>query len=538
MTGGRTVAKVLKKFGVEHLFTLCGGHIMDIYEGCNEVGIRVIDFRHEQSAAFAADAYGRLKKIPGVAAVTAGPGVMNAVTAVANSFKAQTPMILIGGQAPSFFVGKGALQEMNHTDVLKPITKWSATVPTVNDISEFLHRAFEISISGVPGPVFLEMPADILFSSSEQPSFREMNIEKPKYHKEKISEISELLMKSERPVLLLGSQALFSPYHTHAKEICEKIGVPVFLSGMARGALGRDHPLILRFSRKRSLKEADLVILAGTPLDFRLDYGRSFGDLTKIIRLDLSAEELGRNRKGDISEECDPLEILFEVSKKVEGTPKRCEEWIEMLKNEDEKKERESLKEAELEVSPVNPVKFSKIIDELLPENSIIIGDGGDIVGTAAYFVKPSFSGGWLDPGPLGTLGVGAPFAIAAKLARPDCDVFVIFGDGSFGFNCMEYDSAVRHKIGFVGIIGNDAGWTQIKRAQVPMYGKATATELDWTRYDKLVEALGGYGEYVEKPQDMKSALLRCLEKSRQSIPTVLNVKIGETQFRKGSISM
>ncbi|GBD03645.1 Acetolactate synthase large subunit IlvG [bacterium HR19] len=541
MTGGRLVGKILAKYGVKNLHTLCGGHIMEIYEGCADYGVRVVDYRHEQAAVFAADAAGRVSGIPGVAAVTAGPGVMNGVTGVANAWRAQSPLILIGGQAPTFLRGKGALQELDHVSVLKPITKWAVQVPDVSSIPDYLSRAFRAAMDGVPGPVYIEIPMDILFSPSEDISALEYSFTRPRASEKTVQEILSAIRRSQKPVIIMGSQIAWSSFKDKVKDIVDKLGIPVFLNGLARGCLGKEHPLLFRFCRKQALANADLVILAGVPLDFRLDYGRQIRDEAFLVRLDLDPEELRRNREGNISEVCDPLSALAGVAERFDNS-NRFEKWVDELKSYEDVRRRNSYQEASQDKIPINPLRLCRDLADFIDsigEKVIIVGDGGDIVGSAAYFLKPTHLGGWLDPGPLGTLGVGAPFAIGAKLEKPDHEVFVLFGDGAFGFNAFEYDTAVRLEIPFVGVIGLDGAWTQIKRAQVPMYGRAIATDLAYTRYDKVVEALGGYGEYVENPSDIIPALSRALEFSRKNKkPSCVNVRIGETEFRKGSISM
>lgn len=542
MTGGKLVGKILSRYGIKHLHTLCGGHIMEIYEGCADYGIRVVDYRHEQAAVFAADAAGRVSGIPGVAAVTAGPGVMNAVTSVANSWRAQTPLIVIGGQAPTFFRGKGALQEMDHVEVMKPITKWAVQVTNTREIPDYLSRAFSAAMDGVPGPVYIEFPVDILFDQTDDAEALEYSFRRPEASEKTVKAIKEAIKSSSRPVLIIGAQALWSKYKGEIRRICERLGIPTFLNSFARGALGKEHELYFRFCRKQALERTDLVILAGVPLDFRLDYGKQINEQAFLVRLDLDPTELKRNREGNISEVCDPISALHKLAEISDWSPTAFSDWIKELTSYERSRMTKTLDEAKSESIPINPLRLcreiAKFIEEL-GEKVLIIGDGGDIVASASYFVKPTHIGGWLDPGPLGTLGVGAPFAIGAKLEKPDHDVFVIFGDGAFGLNGFEYDTAVRLKIPFVGIIGNDGSWTQIKRAQIPMYGRAIATELGFTRYDKVVDALGGFGGYVEDPQDIGKALESALRFSRsEKKPSVVNVKIGETEFRKGSISI
>lgn len=519
-----------------HLFTLSGGHIMEIYEGCADVGVPVIDFRHEQSAGFAAEAAARLTRRIGVCAVTAGPGVMNVVTAVANAWRSQTPMIVIGGQAALPTIGMGALQEMDHVSVLKPITKWSVQVPSPKAIPEYLSRAFTAATSGVMGPVFLECPMDILFDRANAEEVEiPTEIEPFAVSDADVSAAAELLRAAERPVLLLGSQILFSPHASRIQALVEALGIPTFTNGMARGALGAQHPLYFLHARKAALAQADLVLLAGVPLDFRLNYGTSIAEQAQLIRIDRDPAELARNRQAAVSACGDPGDFLAKLTRIFTPPAHAWNPWKETLQREEQARQARIEAEAATSTRPVNPLRMGLEINRLLSPKSIVIGDGGDIVGSAAYTVRPRGLGQWLDAGPLGTLGAGAPYAIAAKLLYPDSDVWVIFGDGAFGLNGMEYDTAVRFNLPFVGVIGNDAAWTQIKRAQLPFYGRAIATELHLTRYDKMVEALGGWGTFVQDTGELPEALKAALASQK---PALVNVHIGETDFRKGSISM
>jgi acetolactate synthase-1/2/3 large subunit len=535
-TGGRHLARLLKEYGMTHLFTLSGGHIMEIYEGCADVGVPVIDFRHEQAAGFAAEAAARLTRKIGVCAVTAGPGVLNVVTAVANAWRSQTPMIVIGGQAAQPTIGKGALQEMDHVAIMQPITRWATRITKPSEIMDVVARAFQAATSEVPGPVFLEVPMDVLFDQvPEKPLFIDDEIKPYDAHHAAIKAAAELLREAQRPVLLLGSQVLFSEVAPEIRGIVETLGIPTFTNGMARGALGAEHPLLFIHSRRKALAEADLVILAGVPLDFRLNYGESISAQAKLIRVDRDAAELRRNRPGDISEWTDPGVFLAALAKVAPEPAHGWKPWKDLLRQEEAAREARIAAEAATSTRPVNPLRLCAEVNKLLTPKSIVIGDGGDIVGTAAYVIRPRGLGQWLDAGPLGTLGAGAPYAIAAKLLRPDSDVWVIFGDGAFGLNGMEYDTAVRFNLPFVGVVGNDAAWMQIKRAQIPFYGRAIATELLPSRYDKMVEALGGWGAWVEDTADLPGALQAALNSQK---PALVNVRISETDFRKGSISM
>ncbi|MEN2992209.1 MAG: thiamine pyrophosphate-binding protein [Bacteroidia bacterium] len=535
-TGGKLIARALRDIGMTHLFTLSGGHIMEIYEGCADLGVPVIDFRHEQAAGFAAEAAARLTRRIGVCAVTAGPGVMNVVTAVANAWRSQTPMIVIGGQAAQPTLGMGALQEMDHVAVLAPITKWSVRVPSPREIPDYVQRAFEAATSGVMGPVFLECPMDILFDRAGSVGVEMDGAIAPLPVAEReVQQAADLLRQAQRPVLLIGSQILFSPQAPHIKALVEVLSLPTYLNGMARGLLGAEHPLFFLHSRKAALAQADVVILAGVPLDFRLNYGASIAEGAQLIRIDRDPSELQRNRPGAVSAHGDPGDFLQRLAQTFKPPLTAWREWKEQLLAEEQQRQARIHAEAAASTRPVNPLRLGLEIDKLLTPKSIVIGDGGDIVGSSAYTIRPRGLGQWLDAGPLGTLGAGAPYAIAAKLLFPDSDVWVVFGDGAFGLNGMEYDTAVRFNLPFVGVIGNDAAWTQIKRAQLPMYGRAIATDLRLTRYDQMVEALGGWGCFVEDTAELPGALERARASGK---PALVNVHIGETEFRKGSISM
>ncbi len=535
-TGGRYLARLLKEYGMTHLFTLSGGHIMELYEGCADVGVPVIDFRHEQAAGFAAEAAARLTRKIGVCAVTAGPGVLNVVTAVANAWRSQTPMIVIGGQAAQPTIGKGALQEMDHVAIMQPITRWATRITKPSEIADTLARAFQAATSEVPGPVFLEVPMDVIFDRApESPPYVDDEIQPYDASSQSVRETAELLGAAQRPVLLIGSQILFSEVAPEIRGIVETLGIPTFTNGMARGILGAEHPLLFLHSRRKALTEADVVILAGVPLDFRLNYGESISAEAKLIRIDRDPNELKRNKPGDVSEWTDPGVFLAALARMAPEPPHGWKSWKETLRQEEAAREARMAAEAASSARPVNPLRLCAEINKMLTPDSIVIGDGGDIIGTAAYVIRPRGLGQWLDAGPLGTLGAGAPYAIAAKLLRPQSDVWVVFGDGAFGLNGMEYDTAVRFNLPFVGVIGNDAAWTQIKRAQIPFYGRAIATELLPSRYDQMVEALGGWGTWVEDTADLPTALEAALQSQK---PALVNVRISETDFRKGSISM
>jgi acetolactate synthase-1/2/3 large subunit len=546
MHGGRIVAQALRREGVSHVFTLCGGHVMSIYDGCLDEGIAVVDVRHEQSAAHAADGWARVTGNPGVAIVTAGPGLTDAVTGVATAWRANIPMVCIGGQAPRFFQDMGGLQDMAHVDLMRPITKWAVSVPNSRRLGEYVSNAFRVATTNVPGPVFLEMPLDFLFDNVEpkdvvapEKSRTEAGIAPdPRY----VEKAFELLRAAERPVCLVGSQLFWSRRREAYPEFVKTFGMPVYVNGQARGSLDPDDPHWFLQTRKDALKRADLVLVFGTPLDFRIGYGRAshINAEAKLIHVDLDGRELGKNRGCDVGIIGDTglvMEALTAAAIDARFKGELWRGWVAELRSLEKKKWEALAPQLSADDTPINPLRVCAEVDRLLTPDTIVIGDGGDFVGSAANVLRPRGFGHWLDAGPLGTLGAGPGYAMAAKLASPKSDVIIMYGDGAFGLNMMEFEACIRQKINIVGVIGNDAAWMQILRGQEQMYGpdRTPACKLAPSRYDKMVEALGGHGEWVERPEEVRPALERAL---RCGKPAVVNVRIGTSDFRKDAISV
>ncbi len=544
--GGRLVARALRAEQVPFIFTLCGGHVMPIYDGCLDEGIGVIDVRHEQTAAHAADGWARVTGRPGVAVVTAGPGLTDAVTGVASAHRANVPMIIIGGQGPRPFADMGSLQDMNHVELMRPITKWAIAVPEGRRIPEYLSMAFRTATTGLPGPVFLEMPIDQLFDAYEvekvqfPTSYRsEAGIAgDPRY----IEQALALIKQAAHPVALVGTQLRWSVRREAYPEFARTFGMPIYVNGLGRGSLPPEDPHFFSRTRKPALLGADVVLIFGTPLDFRLGYGRDshINPAAKLIQVDLDPRELGRNRPCDVGIVGDTGLVMEQLTQAAKGegySKAMVKPWLDEMRQRERAAFEKVRPELESDAVPINPLRACKDIADSVGENAIFVGDGGDFVATAASIVRVYQSGHWLDPGPLGTLGVGPGYAMAAKLAKPASPVIIIYGDGSFGLHAMEFEACIRQKINVVGVVGNDAGWTQIRRGQVQLYGaeRSVATALSFTRYDKVVEALGGHGEYVERPQDIRPAMERALGAGK---PALVNIKIGGSDFRKDAISI
>lgn len=543
--GGRLVAQALKRHGTSHLFTLCGGHIQAIYDGCLDEQIRVVDVRHEQTAGHAADGWARVTGKPGVCAVTAGPGVTDVVTALANAQRAGVPMVVFGGAGPSQLADMGSLQDMNHLELVRSVTKWSVRVGETRRIVEYVDAAFRIAQADVPGPVFLEVPLDLLMNFADDadlPATRPMPPSRPAGDPNVIAKAAELLSRAERPVVIVGTQLRWSPGYGSGvvKKCADAWGVPFFLNGMARGALPQDHPAFFARSRRAALGRTDLVLVFGTPFDFRLDYGRAISPDGKVVQVDLDGRELGRNRGVDLAIDGDTGLVLQQL---LDAAPKARDGWrgwLDETRAAETKSRGKMAAEIASDSTPVNPLRACAEIDKRLGKDDVVVGDGGDFVATAAYVLKMQAPQIWMDPGPLGTLGVGPGYAMAAALARPNATTWLVYGDGSFGLHAMEFEAMARQKIPVLAVIGNDAGWTQIRRGQVEMYGepRAVATGLEYTRYEKVVEACGGVGFFCESPQDVGAALDRALEAVRAGRPACVNIELAKSDFRKGAISV
>ncbi|XP_052067648.1 2-hydroxyacyl-CoA lyase 2-like [Mytilus californianus] len=580
--GGDIVGEVLKAHGVKYVFTLVGGHISPILVACEKLGMKVIDTRHEVTAVFAADAVARMSGTVGVAAVTAGPGLTNTVTAVKNAQMAESPVLLIGGAAATLLKGRGALQDIDQMSLFKPLCKYCATVTKVRDIVPTLKTALNEAQSGTPGPVFVEFPIDVLYpydivysqlgvketgpvslvqriinwylrnhisnlfaGAFEERDKRPIKPVIPKASSSQVQKSIELISRAKRPLILVGSQATLPPVPAEQlRKSLEKIGIPCFLGGMARGLLGQYSPIQPRQKRGEALKEADVVILAGAVADFRLSYGRTFSRKSKIIAVNRNKEQLLKNSdmfwKPTIAIEGDVASFITELADGLKGF--KCDqEWIQKLKDKDNDKENVNReKSKEKTEKHLNPLKVLMEAEEVMSDKTVMVADGGDFVSTAAYILRPRSPLHWLDPGAFGTLGVGGGFALGAKLCRPDCDVWIIYGDGSLGYSIAEFDTFTRHKIPVIALVGNDAAWTQIEREQLPMFGSSVACKLDYLNYETVSVGYGGKGYRLDRSNEdkIKEVLHQAIKDSREGHSVLINALIGTTNFREGSLSV
>jgi len=542
--GGKLAARALKEAGVECIFTLSGGHIMPLYDGCVEQGIKIVDVRHEQAAVHAADSWARCNpgKI-GVAAITAGPGVTDGVTGIANAWRANSPILVIGGQGPFENLRRGSLQEMDHIGVVRPITKFADAIYQTHRIPEYIELAIRHAVSGIPGPAYLEIPMDIFMGSAEEEAapIPRIRTEPPRLSpdREEVRAAIELLAAAERPMLMAGTSVKWSRASAAMNRFIAETHIPTFTNGMGRGSVPPGTPEFLNRARRDALKQTDCIILAGTLLDFRMRFGQTIPADAKIIQLDMDATLIGQNRQSDVGlvgNLANSFELLLEEMKNqgVSLDFSKSRDALRVIEDEAEAKIQAALDSDE---TPIDPQRMCREVRDWLDTlgDPIVIGDGGDIVATAAKIIPVKSEGAWMDPGPLGTLGVGMPFALAAQLSHPGRRVVIVYGDGSFGLNGMEFDTAVRFGLPIVGVIGNDGAWGQMMRPQGAIYGwdNLQATLLNFTRYDKVVEALGGHGEYVESPDEIRPALERAAASGK---PALVNVKIRQDREYKGGI--
>ncbi|WP_333839099.1 thiamine pyrophosphate-binding protein [Pelomicrobium sp.] len=543
ISGGQIVAKFLKQEGINHIFTISGGHIIDIYNGCLDEGIRIVDVRHEQVAAHAADAYARITGNLGCAVVTAGPGTTDAVTGVANAFRAESPMLLIGGGGPLKQYKMGALQDLAHVPMMTPITKFASTVMTTERCAEMMSQAVREMYNGAPGPGYLEIPHDVLDGKVDASKVRI-----PKNYRvrgefigdpNELARAAEAIASAERPVVLFGTQTRTCRAHEAVDRFARHFNIPVYVNGAARGTLPRNHPYNFMPSRRVAFDNADVIFLVGTPLDFRMGYGRRLNPKAKIIILDMDYKNVGYNRDFDIGLVGNIRAILNAMCEASKGdVARKHDPFIKMLREEEEKTKNKNDKIIKDDSRvPIHPLRLVHEINEFLLEDTVFIGDGGDIVTFSGSVVKPHKPGGWMDPGPLGTLGVGTGFALASKLLQPERDVVVLFGDGSFGLTGFDFETMVRNKLPFVGVIGNNASWNQIRYGQAMKYGKErgdVGNVLADVRFDKFAEAMGGFGIRVTEPSQIRPAL----EKARDAgVPALVDVVIDREVYSSGTMN-
>ena len=547
ISGGHLVAKALRAEGIDVIFTLCGGHIIDIYDGCIDEGIKGVDVRHEQVAAHAADGYARVTGKPGCAVVTAGPGTTDAVTGVANALRAESPMLLIGGQGALDQHRMGSLQDLPHVDLMRPITKFASSVLTTERVADMVSMAFREALAGAPGPAFLEIGRDIL--DGHVPLDRAV-IPEPGHYRAStksigdpadIERLADILVNAERPCVLLGSQVWTCRGSEAAIEFVRKLNIPAFMNGAARGTLPPGDPHHFHQTRRHAFKNADVILIVGTPFDFRMGYGKRLSQDATVVQIDLDYRTVAKNRDVSLGLVGDAGAILSAVTEAASARSnvraREREPWLEALRSEEKRLVEERMPRLLQDTAPIHPLRLAHEINQFLTEDTMYIGDGGDVVTFSGGVVQPRGPGLWMDPGPLGTLGVGTPFAMAAKLARPDREVVCLFGDGALSLTGWDFETMVRFNLPFIGVVGNNSYMNQIRYGQIQKYGEErgdVGNKLGDVEYDKFAQMLGGYGEAVREPSQIRPALERARESGK---PALINVWIDQNAFAPGTMN-
>jgi acetolactate synthase-1/2/3 large subunit len=539
------VVDALKREGVEYIFSLSGGHINPIYEACGQEGIKVIDTRHEQAAAHMAEAWGRITRTPGVCVVTAGPGFTDAITGIANAWMANSPMLIISGRSGVSEAETLSLQELEQTEIVRPLVKWAQVVYETKRIDEFMAMAFRHAMTGRPGPVFLEIPVDVINNKIDENSvIRPEGYQpqhKPAGSPEGLAQAIELLSAAKSPVIIAGSGAYYAEAGPELREFAEITGIPVFTATMGRGLVPDDHPCCAgkAFSGIGNLEGSDVIMVLGARFGLLLMFGKPpmIPTGAKVIQVDIEGAEIGRNRKVDLGIVGDIKQVLRGLVDLSRERTWPHLEWRESLRKQVKESERAGVEAMARDKDLIHPFDLMREINDFLDRDAIVVGDGGDTQIWTMMARDVCEEGHYLDSGLFGCLGVGIPFGLAAKLRYPQKQVLVTMGDGSAGLNFMEFNTAIRFDIPIVMVVCNDCSWGMIRHGQKLKFkdGNLVGCELGHVAYEELVEALGGYGERVDKQEDIRPALERAF---RSGKPACLNVYVDREPLSPGSIML
>ena len=549
ISGGRLVAKALKAEGVDTIFTLCGGHIIDIYDGCIDEGIRIVDVRHEQVAAHAADAYARQTGRLGCVVTTAGPGCTNAMTGIATAFRSESPVLHIGGQGALNQHKMGSLQDLPHVDMMAPITKFAAGVRSTERIADMISMAARECFSGAPGPAYLEIPRDTL--DREVELSQAVLPESGHYRGSTrsvgdladIERLADILVAAKRPAILLGTQVWSGRAHEEAVNLVRQLNVPAYFNGAARGILPPGDTHHFHRTRRDAFNQADVIIIVGTPFDFRMGYGKRLRSEATVVQIDMDYRTVGKNRDVSLGLVGHPGAILHAVleattGRKDNGAGAR-EVWLDELRTLEAQKTEKLMPQFLSDKSPISPYRVAWELNEFLTEDTVYIGDGGDVVTISAQAVQPRAPGNWMDPGALGSLGIGTGFALATKLVHPNKEVLCYYGDGSFGMTAFDMETANRFDAPYIAVIGNNSAMNQIRFGQITKYGEqrgGVGNLLGDVPFSKFAEMLGGYGEEVTEAREIAPALQRAREAVRSSAKSaVINVWVDPREYAPGT---
>jgi acetolactate synthase-1/2/3 large subunit len=520
--GGRLIAKRLKAHGVTKLFTLSGGHLFSLYDGCREEGIDLVDTRHEATAAFAAEGWAKVTREPGVAALTAGPGVTNGMSALAAAQMNHSPIVVLGGRAPAARWGTGSLQEIDHVAFVRPVVKFAGTPSATGEIPGMVDEAFAAAQTPHTGPTFVDFPMDHVFGVVEEapPAGGRAPRAEPADAGE-LDRAIAVLRDAERPVIMAGTDLYWGRGETALLALAEALGIPVFLNGLGRGCVPADHALAFSRARSAGLKGADVALVVGVPMDFRLGFGGAFGEDTQIIVVD-TAEPARVAPRPVAAELYGDLSMTLDALRDGAGSLDTAA-WVSGLRDVENEAQAGEVEQLTDDRAPLHPMRVFAGLREVLDRDAIVIVDAGDFGSYAGRVVASYAPGCWLDPGPYGCLGSGVGYALAAKLAHPERQVVLLLGDGAFGFHGMDYDTLARHGVNVVGVMGNNGIWALEKHPMEMLYGYSVVAELrPETRYDQVVEALGGHGELVRAPGELRGALDRALSSGKPALVNVL----------------
>jgi acetolactate synthase-1/2/3 large subunit len=550
ISGGHLVAKALKAEGVDTIFTLCGGHIIDIYDGCLDEGIRIVDVRHEQTAAHAADGYARQTGKLGCVVTTAGPGCTNAVTGIATAFRSESPILHIGGQSSLTQHKMGSLQDLPHVDMMTPITKFASGVFSTERVADMVSMAARECFNGAYGPSYLEIPRDIL---DREIPIESAVIPKPGHYRASVKSIgdpadieklADILVKSKSPAVLFGQQVWVSGGAQQAIDFVRALDIPAYMNGASRGMLPQDDPHHFDRTRSDAFKNADVILIVGTPFDFRMGYGKRISSEATLVQIDQSYSTVGKNRDISLGLAGDPGAILAAVAQAAsgridDGARKERQKWMAQLRDIEATKLEKLMPMFTTDQNPIHPYRLAYEINEFLGEDTIYIGDGGDIVTISAQAVRPRNPGQWMDPGALGSLGVGTGFSMAAKLAHPDKEVVCLYGDGAFGMTSFDMETAQRFGAPYLAVIGNNSAMNQIRYGQLAKYGQDrgdVGNKLGDVPFSKFGEMIGGYGEEVTEAKEIQPALQRARDAiARTGRCAVVNVWVDPNEYAPGT---
>jgi len=546
ISGGQLLAKALKNEGIDVIFTLCGGEVVEVFKGCIDEGIRIIDVRHEQVATHAADGYFRMTGKTGCAVVAAGPGTTDAITGVANAFVEESAILLVGGFLRSDERRMGCLGDLAHTHLLQPITKFAETVNSTAKVAEMASMAFRECYNGAPGPAYLEIPVDVLTSSVDVATVRVPAAGKYRAstktfgHRGDVETLASLLIKSKRPCVVFGSQLWTCRASETAVEFCRKLNLPGYPSGAARGTFPPGDKHGFHHSRHHAFDGADLIVVFGLPFDFRIGYGHSLPVGVPIVQVDLDYRTVGKNHDVTVGIVGDSGEVMKEVLQILDDQgdagARGRDAWLQELRDFERKSIEALTPKLRSNATPIHPLRLAYEINEFITENTIFIGDAGDVLTFAGGVIAPKAAGHWMDTGPFGNLGVGTPFAMAAKLAYPEKEVVCLFGDGSFSMTGWDFETCVRFGLPFIGVVGNNSHMNQVRYSTMTHLGKQhseVATKLGDVPYGEFAKMLGGYGEDIRDPDQIQPALRRARESGKCAL---INVWLDPDVFSPGTM--